>query len=135
MSTIELSDGTQLKAGTTIAMPSECMAKDSTYYDSPLVFNSDRFYCSGNDAQDVKEPLFNDFINIEPGNLSWGSGRFTCPGRWYASVEMKLIIASFLVRYDFIFPQGQSKRPANWHIDDSTQPSRKQSILFRRRSM
>ena len=134
MSPLTLSDGiTKLQPGMLLSLPAGPMAKDSTYYQDPEVFNGERFLLIEELKDQAPRPSYSEFTGIEPGNLSWGSGRFTCPGRWYASTEMKLIIATILTRYDVRFPDGQTTRPPNWYFDDAIQPSRKQDILLRSR--
>ena len=133
MSPITLSDKTELQPGTFISLPSGPMARDPVYYSDPDTFKADRFYQNNGLSSETSTVTPNDLTSIEPGNLAWGSGRFTCPGRWYASAEMKLIIAVILTRYDLRLPIDQESRLPNWYFDDATQPSRKQEILLRRR--
>ena len=108
MSPIKLSDGTTvLSTGTTISMAAGPMARDSTFYDDPLRFDGFRF-CKSDACQDrATVHSENEYTGIEPGNLSWGNGRFTCPGRWYAGVLIKLLLATMLLNYDFEYPGRQ----------------------------
>lgn len=57
----------------------------------------------------------------------------TCPGRWYASAVIKLILAHLLVDYDLSFPSSQTERPANVKADSDLLPNFKQNIVLRRR--
>jgi cytochrome P450 len=133
MAPIKLSDGvTDLLPGMTISMAAAAIAKDSFYYDRPDEFIGDRFLRETN-GDGGKTPTENDFTSTGPGNISWGKGRFTCPGRWYANDEMKLIIATILVEYDFKFPDGQMTRPVGYYRDDTLMPNQKQQIMLRKR--
>jgi cytochrome P450 len=93
-------------------MPGYAMARDSAFYgdDDPLRFNGLRFYLPYKEEDDMSTTSSTnharhlDYTGIEPGNISWGSGRFTCPGRWYAAAMIKLILASLLLNYDVSFP-------------------------------
>ncbi|KAK7743155.1 hypothetical protein SLS53_004240 [Cytospora paraplurivora] len=135
ISPIELSDGkTTLPRGATIAVPGGPMSRDSEYYDDPQRFDGFRFYRPDEDGDIVGSTTSQqDFTGIEPGNLSWGNGRFTCPGRWYAAAMIKLIVASLLLEYDISFPPGQTERPRNVKYDTEVHPDMAQKIILRRR--
>lgn len=66
----------------------------------------------------------------EPGV---GYGASACPGRFFAALAMKLILAHLLVHYEFRFPEGQAARPANVHVDERIWPDREQRVGFRGR--
>jgi hypothetical protein len=129
ISPITLSDVTTLPRGTTIAMPGGLMARDSAYYSNPETFNSFRFFRPDEESTKMQQ----DYTGIEPGNLSWGSGRFTCPGRWYAAVMIKMIMAKLLLEFDISFPDGQKERPANGKYDTEVIPDMKRKIVLTRR--
>ena len=133
MATIKLSDGTTILPGNTIAMPSGPMAHDQSYYDDPLKFDGFRFYRAATKENEGAQQLENEYAGIEPGNLSWGNGRFSCPGRWYASVMMKLLLATLILEYDFEYPEGQSIRPPNSVMDLHVLPNMKQKIVLKKR--
>lgn len=133
MSPIELSDGkTMLPQGTLIAIPGGPMSRDPMFYNDPLHFNGLRFYRSDEDDTNSTNTK-QDFTGIEPGNLSWGHGRFTCPGRWYAATMIKLILAKLLLEYDISFPSGQTERPPNVKYDTEVHPDFKQKVVLRKR--
>ncbi|KAK4109439.1 cytochrome P450 [Canariomyces notabilis] len=142
MSPIKLSDNTTiLHPGITISMPGYAMARDSAFYgdDDPLRFNRLRFYLPYKEEDDISTTSSTDharhldYTGIEPGNISWGSGRFTCPGRWYAAAMIKLILASLLLDYDVSFPPGQTERPQNVKYDTELLPDFGQRIVLRKR--
>ena len=112
-------------------MPAGPMSQDLAYYDDPLKFNGYRFY---HPASGEHEKTGNEYSAIEPGNLSWGNGRFSCPGRWYASLMMKLLIASLILEYDFKFPEDTRRRPSNFVMDVHVLPNMSQKLLIRGRS-
>ncbi|KAF9496752.1 cytochrome P450 [Pleurotus eryngii] len=41
------------------------------------------------------------------------TGRHVCPGRFFASVQLKVIITNFLLNYDTKIPADQTTRPKN----------------------
>lgn len=88
------------------------MSRDPKYYKSPGSFEGRRFYSPvANLSDDVSKATActtQDYTSIEPGNLSWGNSRFTCPGRWYGAAMIKLILANVLIKYDVSFAEGQT---------------------------
>ena len=41
--------------------------------------------------------------------ISWGYGNHVCPGRFFASNEMKIALCFMLLRYDFEFLPGETR--------------------------
>lgn len=133
MSPVELSDGkTVLPRGASIVIPGGPMSRDSAFYDDARRFDGLRFYRPDEDDMGSTNTQ-RDYTGIEPGNLSWGNGRFTCPGRWYAAAMIKLIIANLLLGYDISFPPGQTERPPNAKYDTEVHPDFEQKIVLRKR--
>jgi len=130
-SPITLSNNTILPHGTSITMPGGPMARDPTYYSHPEAFDGLRFFRPDDESTNTQQ----DYTGIEPGNLSWGSGRFTCPGRWYAAVMIKLVLAKLLCEFEIEFPGGQGERPATVRYDTEVHPDMHQKIVLRRRTV
>lgn len=129
---VKLSDGTVLPKGLYINLAAESMSRDPMFYENPNQFDGRRWYhrwvASGKGIQ----PLEEEFAGIEPGNVAWGNGRLTCPGRWYGSAMIKLILVHMLVNYDFNFPGGQSTRPPNIYSSEAIRPDMEQHICIRK---
>jgi cytochrome P450 len=135
-STFALHDGTIISEGTCISMPAGPMAMDPEYYSNPRKFSATRFCTPDNTGLERSGEGFHrvlEFVDTENGNLHWGHGRFTCPGRWYASAVMKLMLAKIIENFDAKFPEGQSKRMPNVYMDLIVEPNPKQVVLFRSR--
>ena len=47
------------------------------------------------------------FATTDPYTLHFGHGKHACPGRFLASNVIKLVLARFLLDFDFRFPPGQ----------------------------
>jgi hypothetical protein len=43
--------------------------------------------------------------------MRWRDGRYACPGRFFAAVEMKLVPVHVLLRYNIRMPAGADGRP------------------------
>lgn len=62
--------------------------------------------------------------------LGFGHGKHTCPGRFFAALEMKLVLAYVVTHYDVEYlPQ----RPAQSCIMETKLPSKNVNIKIRRR--
>jgi cytochrome P450 len=46
-------------------------------------------------------------------SLHFGHGKSACPGRWFASNELKLMLAIIIRDYDIALPEGETVRPPN----------------------
>ncbi|KAF2661028.1 cytochrome P450 [Lophiostoma macrostomum CBS 122681] len=145
MRDIPLSDGTILPAGQFISMPGGPMTRDPLFYNSPdpNEFDGYRFYNktsaphqnrnqNQNQANTSSSETENELSGIEPGNLQWGVGKLTCPGRWYASAVMKLMVALVLREFEVRFPEGQTDREGETTLDTFIHPSETQRLVFRR---
>lgn len=49
------------------------------------------------------------FVSLDGFNMNFGAGRYACPGRFFASMELKLLLAKLLLQFDFEFPPGQGR--------------------------
>ncbi|KAI0424551.1 cytochrome P450 [Xylaria sp. FL1042] len=129
-----LSNGYTIPAGTHICAASDARSRDPSLYDSPLEFRPLRFFSPSSYPEGVDDvDATNLFSSITAGDSWFGTGRQACPGRWYASAQIKLVLYHLLIQYDFKFPNGQTERPKNWVKDEKTGPNMEQLILFRHR--
>jgi cytochrome P450 len=46
--------------------------------------------------------------------LVWGAGRLLCPGRFYTTMILKLVVAHLVTDYDIILPESTSSRSVQW---------------------
>lgn len=62
------------------------------------------------------------YTSTDRSHITFGQGRYACPGRFVAAVEIKLVLAAVLMRYDFSFGEkgemdlGPERRPKNLHL-------------------
>lgn len=136
LSPILLSNGFTIPAGTHICAASDARSRDPALYDSPLEFRPMRFYSSPktNPEEASEVDAANLFSSVTAGDSWFGVGRQACPGRWYASAQIKLVLCLLLTEYEFKFPNGQTERPKNWVKDEKTGPDMEQMILIRRKA-
>ena len=73
-----------------------------------------------------------EFANADGTNMNFGAGRYACPGRFFAAMELKLLLAHLLLKFDFQFPPGSS-RPSLLVIDEFVAPLPWAKVMVRRR--
>ncbi|KAI0406366.1 cytochrome P450 [Xylaria palmicola] len=95
---ITLSDGTVLPKGTRIAVVSDF--KNPTIYPEPEKFDAARFVKM---RQTPGQENSWQFVTTSASHLSFGHGEHACPGRFFASNEIKIILCHLLMKYDWQF--------------------------------
>lgn len=125
-----LSDGKVLAPSTYIAVASAPMAVSSLYHCSPDTFNGFRFHFQ---RQESGDGPMHQITSTGPGTLMFGHGKYACPGRFFASLEVKLVLAHIIRYYDLKLMEGAAGRPENIYFADANLPDAKQMIMFRRR--
>ncbi|KAK7211221.1 hypothetical protein V2G26_018399 [Clonostachys chloroleuca] len=105
---LTLSNGLYIPRGTKMELPTTAIQVDDRLYEKPQVFDGLRFYEGRH-----KEGSENKHLYISTGklDLAWGYGRHVCPGRFIADVEIKLVMAEFLLRFYIRNPAGQPRHP------------------------
>ncbi|KAL8832624.1 MAG: hypothetical protein Q9191_000140 [Dirinaria sp. TL-2023a] len=128
---ITLSDGTFLPSGFQLSVAADVLIRDSMRYPHPEVFDPMRFF----DPERTKPEEGNQvaFTSLQD-SLAFGYGRQACPGRWFASTQVKLCLAHLIKNFDIRFPDGQSTRPPNVSRDERMMPDPEQQICLRKRA-
>ncbi|KAI8648839.1 Ent-kaurene oxidase [Fusarium sp. Ph1] len=130
---LRLSDGTYLPAGTRVAVPSHAMLQDAAHVPGsapPTEFDAFRYSKVREGSESAQKYLFS---MTDPSNMAFGYGKYACPGRFYASNEMKLVLANLLLLYDFKLPEGTG-RPRNITIDSDMVPDPRARLYVRKRA-
>lgn len=153
-------DGTFLPQGVRVGVPAGCIHHDDEIYANANTFNAFRFVHKsdvnhdaaseyskattedGNTTIDAKAQI--PATTTSPTYLPFGHGRRACPGRFFASHELKLLLALIVMRYDISLdepvlgqktgggPEGVT-RPANEWMSDFSLPPRDAGVWVRRR--
>jgi cytochrome P450 len=115
----KLSDGTKLEVGDWACTPVRAIMQNPEFYPSPLEFNGFRF---ADPAILNNEGGVFKFPQTKPSKLTdvddtfhvWGTGRMACPGRYYASAIMKVIMGQLILQYDCELLHGKGNRFLEW---------------------
>ncbi|KAJ7104091.1 cytochrome P450 [Mycena belliarum] len=126
------SDGTKISPGTFVATAATAIHEDEEIYERPLDFEGFRFSTIREQRNDPK-----DHDNFEPdSDDDWkfrltGTSPHCLPGRFFASLELKCLMAYLLLHYDVKTPVEGVRPPDEW-FGPTSNPARNADILFRR---
>lgn len=124
-----LSDGFVLPRGSHISMPVNAIQNDPMTTPSPEIFDGFRYYKL---RQKEGEGHLHQFITTQNNILNFGHGAFACPGRFFASLEIKNILVRLIMDYDWRLPEGQG-RPDNLTAHEFIFPNPEGILLMRAR--
>lgn len=128
---ITLSDGTHIPADTYTFSPANAIGFDPNIYPDPDTFDGLRFYNLRQAApQDEKKY---QLTSITKTQMQFGSGRHACPGRWFASHQIKMVLAAVIDRYEVKLKEGE-RRPKSFVFQTNQFPDPKAEILFRNKT-
>ncbi|OGM43968.1 hypothetical protein ABOM_007975 [Aspergillus bombycis] len=105
--TVQLSDGTSIAKGTSLMVLAD-RHWDHFLYNDANRFQGDRFLRKraerGNDAAA-------SLVGISPDHLGFGYGLHACPGRFFAALEVKIVMCHILLKYNWKLPVGEDPQP------------------------
>jgi cytochrome P450 len=89
--------------------------RDPKYYSDPEKFDGYRFLKMR--AEPGKENVA-QFVSTSPDHLGFGHGQHACPGRFFASNEIKIIFCHILLKYDWRVIEGQEPKAGvqGWNL-------------------
>ncbi|KAK5020761.1 hypothetical protein LTS07_011447 [Exophiala sideris] len=132
-SDLQLSDGETVPRNTHFLFSSAAANKDPAVYTSPDVFDPWRFIKLREAEKDKTNEGKWQFVATGPNSLGFGHGTHACPGRFFASNGMHLILGRLLLRYDFKFVDG-FQRPGSILEETTISPDTETRILIRSRT-
>ncbi|KAI8628807.1 cytochrome P450 [Xylariaceae sp. FL1651] len=126
---IDLSNGFHIPAGTIVQCNTNMLDEAPPEWGDPYAFDGFRFYRLRKDAQDVNKF---QFASPSYDSMQFGFGNDACPGRFFASNQIKIILAYILSHYDFKFEDHVIGRPNNimFEVNVLTDPTTK--VLFKK---
>ena len=104
-----LSNGVHLLRGSHICMPVNAMQNDPEITPHPEVFDGLRYYKY---RQRKEESHLHQFATTEKDLLNFGHGKHAWSGRFFASLEVKVILVRLIMNYDIQMGPDQD-RPVN----------------------
>ncbi|KAH6720617.1 cytochrome P450 [Leptodontidium sp. MPI-SDFR-AT-0119] len=131
---VTLPTGEHLPRGTKVGIHAYPVHHDDNYYKDPYTFNPMRF-CS--QEEKLVDGLANSggnkgtaLVTTSSIFMPFSHGRHACPGRFFASQQLKLVLAYIALNYDI---QPIASRPANDWFVGSQGPPLEVRVRIRRR--
>ena len=121
------SDGTYLPKGTYIAVPADAIQLDESNYPDPTSFVPFRFVDQAKEGSGRKLNMTATSTDFLP----FGHGRHACPGRFFAAMELKLMLALVVMKYEV---KLDGPHPKNLWVGTACIPNPKGEVLFRKRA-
>lgn len=115
--------------------PANAIHYDESHYPNAHEFQGFRFIDQTDDGSGSSR---RSFVTLTPEYLPFGHGNHACPGRFFAASSMKLILAYFLIHYDFMLENDANSSTGGKHPDDFLMgglrmPNRHARLLIRKR--
>ena len=123
------SNGLHIPKGTYVCLPIYAIENDPENTTDPKKFDGLRSYRL---RQRPGEHDEHQFSSPEPTVLNFGYGKSACPGRFFASLTLKILFTKLLTEYEFKFLPGK-KRPKNLLAHEFLFPWPWDKVLVRRR--
>ncbi|PVI00866.1 cytochrome P450 [Periconia macrospinosa] len=120
---VTLSDGTIIPKGYKVSV--EHRLDDPTLYPNAEMFEADRFL----KLRETDQSKWH-FVTGSPEHLSFGYGKHTCPGRFFASHEIKIAMVHLLIKYDWKFTE--EGRLENVSIGSEYSFNQRQKVMVKR---
>ncbi|KAI0865027.1 cytochrome P450 [Xylaria cubensis] len=112
------SDGTQVKKGDWTCVPAKAVLNDESFFPSASSFEGFRFAPRENIPKSLKTISQPEgpsrYSDLSENYHAWGIGGIVCPGRFYASVATKLIMAHVLKNFDCGVLDRDMERSSIW---------------------
>lgn len=129
-------DGSRLSEGDWVCVPQRAMMRDGSRYSHADTFDGFRFARANDALRRGARP--DEVPDRSPSSLTdatiewpiWGFGNTACPGRFYASVVLKLILVHILNEWECTMPDPAAPRYRTWR--SSLVPRGSTVVSFRR---
>ncbi|KIM22626.1 hypothetical protein M408DRAFT_282051 [Serendipita vermifera MAFF 305830] len=144
------SNGVHIPKGHVVAAHLYATHFDEENYDNPTIFDGFRFVEKKEENEDGEKTAptksKKTMYTTSRTYLPFGHGKHACPGRFFASMEVKLILAHLIYEYEMKWPKDVYEgpnahggeeggyRPPDLWFAGSLSPNRDAKIMFRRRA-
>ena len=127
----QFADGVTIPRNAHVSMAVNAIQNDPETTPEPGIFDGLRYY---NLRQREGESHLHQFSTTQEKILNFGHGANSCPGRFFASLEIKIILVRLIMDYEYKFPDGKG-RPENLKAHEFIFPNPEGELLMRRRSL
>ncbi|KAK5102937.1 hypothetical protein LTS08_003739 [Lithohypha guttulata] len=126
----KFSDGTVLPPGARVGAPTRFIHRDPDRYENSQEFDGFRFSKIRSSNEDAANKY--QMVSTEPELHVFGHGKHACPGRFFATNEMKLMLAELIQRYDMKLAEGE--KPNEFLLGTMCFPDTKLNVWLKART-
>ncbi|KAG6040948.1 hypothetical protein E4U41_006539 [Claviceps citrina] len=124
---VKLADGTVLPKNK-LTLVSAHKHWEAESYEQPQQFDGYRFYKM---RQTKGKENVAQLVSVSPDHMGFGYGLHACPGRFFASEEIKLVLCHILMKYDFRLVEGTDIEPRRFGLNMTVSPTAKLAVRRR----
>jgi ent-kaurene oxidase len=129
---LTLSNGVHLRQGARVAVAANQMSLDPNIWENPAEFHGFRFAELRSASKEAANKF--QFARTSPtDSMYFGHGRHDCPGRFFASNEIKTILAYLIRKYDIKAAPDSETRPSGIKFATSMSANPNISIMIKER--
>lgn len=122
---VVLPNGMSIPRGTNVAVDSSMMW-DAAIYPDPFTYDPYRFLRLRESGLATAA-----LASTSPEHIAFGIGKPICPGRFFASNEVKIALAKILLTYDVRIPQGVKPKVVEMGFEMLSDPNARLEIRKR----
>uniref|UniRef100_D8Q876 Cytochrome P450 n=1 Tax=Schizophyllum commune (strain H4-8 / FGSC 9210) TaxID=578458 RepID=D8Q876_SCHCM len=134
--TFQLSDGTVIPRDTYVTVAKASIQHDKAYFRDPDTFDPWRFAKAAESRESGLREKEDELVYTSATDLGFGHGRTACPGRFFAAMQMKMMMAHLVYHYEITFAPGgapgSTRRPGNKWFAGHCIPDPGAKLYFRR---
>lgn len=128
---IKLSNGLELPAGVIVQCNTGVLDEVPESWGDPHAFDGFRFYKLRSKPEDAHKYQFPS-ISLE--SMEFGLGKDACPGRFFATNQIKIILAHMIFHYDLALEKPEAGRPKNFMFEVNVLADPTAKLLLKRRN-
>ncbi|KAF7367741.1 hypothetical protein MSAN_00838000 [Mycena sanguinolenta] len=128
----QFSDGTILPSGSYLTVAARPTHYDESKYENAAKFDGFRFARERTEYQASNDVFKRQMISTAVDHLPFGTGKHACPGRFFAAMELKAMMAHLVLNYD-VKPEVEGVRPADVIFGEIIFPNPAGRVRFRKR--
>lgn len=127
---VRLSDGKIIPKGANMVVSAHRM-RDESIFPEPTTYDGYRFYKI---RQEPGNENKHQLVMTSQEHMGFGYGLHACPGRFFASNEIKVLLVHLLMKYDWKFAEDQhQQRPKSYEIGTEIVCDPTVKLLFKAR--
>ncbi|KAL4068774.1 cytochrome P450 [Scleroderma yunnanense] len=130
MKDVTLTDGTLIPKGTIVCVPGHAVHHDYEVYENPEAFDPLRFV-NLEDKQGGGNTRY-QMVSVNAESLGFGLGRAACPGRFFATILLKSMLAHIVMSYDVKLEENATL-PKSQYVGTVILANTSSKVMFRKR--